>query len=228
MEAFKQITLLYAEDEDAIRENAIFFLSRLFREVYEAADGLEAWQIFERTRPQIVITDIRMPKLSGIELAKRIRASDKRTQIIILSAYPTQANLLDAVELHLVKFLVKPAGERTLLDALRIGAQVLIDEDDNIRQLAADLKYDTFNRVLVRGDVIVKLTASEQKLLELLCRNSRRVVTYEEIESAVWDDKYMSPDALRTLITALRRKLTGGVIENISRTGYRLHLQEDA
>lgn len=223
MEAFKKITLLYAEDETAIRENAVLFLSRLFHKVHAASDGLEAWQTYEREKPHIVITDIRMPKLNGIDLAKRIRTNDKQTQIIILSAYPTQSNLLDAIELHLVRFLVKPAGERTLLDALQVGTQVLFEHDDNVKLLAADVKYDTFNRILVRNGNLVKLTANEQKMLDLLCKNSERVVTYEEIESTVWDDKYMSPDALRTLVTALRRKLSGALIENVSRTGYRLH-----
>ncbi|MGP2656152.1 response regulator transcription factor [Malaciobacter sp. WC5094] len=66
-EKFKNIRLLYVDDEDLIRENAIEYLNRYFDEVYESRDGLEALQLIEKVKPHIVITDIKMPNLNGMK-----------------------------------------------------------------------------------------------------------------------------------------------------------------
>ena len=71
---------------------------------------------------------------------------------------------------------------------------------------------------------IIKLTNKELKLLDLLAKNHHRVVSYEEIEDHLWYDNYMSMDALRSLIRAIKKKLQGDYIENVSGFGYRLKI----
>ena len=90
---FKNIKILYVEDEDNIRENAVFYLKRLFDIVFEAKDAFEALEIIEQKNPHIIITDINMPKLNGLELIKNIRKKDSKIAIIVLSAY-TKTDIL--------------------------------------------------------------------------------------------------------------------------------------
>jgi two-component system response regulator VanR len=71
-------------------------------------------QLYEKYKPDIIITDIQMPKLNGLEFVKRIRQKDKKTQIIIITAFCDKDYLLKAIELGLVKYLVKPVKKKSL------------------------------------------------------------------------------------------------------------------
>ncbi|MGP2656151.1 response regulator transcription factor [Malaciobacter sp. WC5094] len=223
-EKFKNIRLLYVDDEDLIRENAIEYLNRYFDEVYESRDGLEALQLIEKVKPHIVITDIKMPNLNGIELAKKIRQSDKKTQIIIATAHTDTNFLITAVELQLVKYMVKPILETKLISVLKSCIETIKEDDTNIKKFSSDVFFDIFNKTLLVNNKLKKLTKNEILFLELLCSNSNRVVSYEEIQTYIWYDNYMSGDAIRSLVRALRKKLPNGIIENFSGLGYKINI----
>ena len=95
---FKNIKVLFVEDEENIRINAITYLRRLFEEVYEAKDANEAFEIIDNKKPHIIITDINMPKTNGLEMIRKIRKNDLYTKIIVLSAYTKTEYLLEAIE----------------------------------------------------------------------------------------------------------------------------------
>ena len=223
-EEFKNIKILYVDDEEFIRENAVEYLSRYFEEVYEAKDGLEALEMIDRFKPHIIITDIKMPNLNGIELAKKIRQSDKRTQIIIATAHTDTDFLITAVELQLVKYMVKPILETNLISVLKQCVQTIKEDNSNIKKLSTNAFFDIFNKTLLIESKIKKLTKNELLFLELLCINSNRAVTYEELQTYIWYDDYMSGDAIRSLVRALRRKLPENAIENLSGIGYKINL----
>lgn len=223
-ENYKNIKILYVDDEEFIRENAVEYLSRYFDEVYEAKDGLEAYELMDSIKPHIVITDIKMPNLNGIELAKKIRKDDKKTQIIIATAYTDTKYLLEAVELQLVKYMVKPILESKLLPVLDTCVNTLKEDSSNIKKLSETTIFDIYNKTLLINNEIKKLTKNEILFLELLCSNSNRVVKYEEIQTYIWYDTYMSGDAIRSLVRALRRKLPNCLIENLSGIGYKIGL----
>ena len=223
-EEFKNIKILYVDDEEFIRENAVEYLNRYFEEVYEAKDGLEALEMIDRFKPHIIITDIKVPNLNGIELAKKIRQSDKRTQIIIATAHTDTDFLITAVELQLVKYMVKPILETNLISVLKQCVQTIKEDNSNIKKLSTNAFFDMFNKTLLVENKIKKLTKNELLFLELLCINSNRAVTYEELQTYIWYDDYMSGDAIRSLVRALRRKLPENAIENLSGIGYKINL----
>ena len=103
----KNIKILYVEDDEIARENGIEYLENFFEQIYEASDAITALQLYEKYQPDIIITDIQMPKLNGLEFVKRIRQKDKKTQIIVITAFCDKDYLLSAIELGLVKYLVK-------------------------------------------------------------------------------------------------------------------------
>ena len=217
---FKNLTLLYVEDDEIIRQNAVDYLSHYFCEIFEAEDGLEALALYRDKRPDIIITDIKMPKLNGLEMAKRIRKTDKTTPIIVATAFTDTSYLLQAVELQLIKYMTKPISSKKLKEALYLVLEHL--NLNNILKLDTTTSYDKLNKTLFIDKKLIKLTKKELQLLDLLAKNHHRVVNYEEIERLIWYDDAMSKDALRALIRTLRIKLGGEYIENISGFGYRL------
>ena len=217
---FSNLTLLYVEDDEIIRQNAVEYLSSYFKEVFQAQDGEMALKIYREKKPDIIITDIEMPRLSGLDMAKKIRKNDKSTPIIVATAFTDTSYLLRAVELQLIKYLTKPISSKKLKEALSLVAEHL--NLNSIVSLNQVTQYDKFNKILVVDEKIIKLTKKELQLLDLLAKNHHRVVNYEEIETTLWYDDVMSKDALRALIRTLRIKLKGEYVENISGFGYRL------
>jgi len=220
----KNFTILYVDDEDMVRKNAVEFLNRVSSKVYEAKDGKEAIAVWKKYKPDIIITDINMPKLNGIDMASYIRAHDKDVQIIVATAYSDTDYLLKAVELQLVKYIIKPITKEKLISALEKSIELIEDKSKFNLSLSPTCKYNAYEKVIYENNKEKKLTKNETLFLDLLAHHHTRVVTYEEIENAIWAYEGMSQDAIRSLVRGLRKKVPDGVIENISGMGYKLHL----
>lgn len=215
------IKLLYIEDDDFIRQNAMEFLSYYCTNLFEASDGVQGYEAYLAHQPDIIITDIKMPRLDGIALTQKIRQSDTSTQIIILTAHADTDFLLKAVELHLVKYLIKPVSESTLMPVLKNAVSLLEQKKDNIIHMSSDYRYDTLNKTLFQANRFVKLNQKELQFLDICAVNSERVVTYSEFNHAVWEGE-MSDYALSSLVKSLRSKLPENTLQNVSGVGYRL------
>ena len=219
-------TLLYIEDEAPIRMVTSMFLEPYFSEIYEASNGVEAMEIYHNQEPDVIITDIEMPKMNGLEFCKKLREEDKSTPIIITTAYTSIEYLLEAVSLNLIKYLGKPLKENELIEALETCFNQLEFANPSVVQLSEGLYYDTFNHTLSSKDKILPLPSSQRVFLDILIKNRNRVVTYTELEYEIWYDKVMTADSLRTLVRKLRKVVGKEVIENISKTGYKINLYE--
>ena len=218
----KNIKILYVEDDDIARENGVEYLENYFDHIVEASNAIEALQLYEKELFDIIITDIQMPKLNGLEFVKRIRQKDERTQVIVISAFSTKEYLLKAIELKLVKYIIKPIKEAELYEALSNCVESIANHSSNIVQLSSTDYYDTFNQTLLSRGEIIKLRTKEILFLNLLCKNKIRYVTYQEIENYVWQDSVMTKDALKTLVKNIKNKLPQNKILNLSGTGYKI------
>lgn len=216
--------LLFVEDETMIRQIAINFLRPYFAEIYEAKDGVEALSLYKQYKPDIIITDIEMPNMDGLTLCKTIREEDKTTPIVITTAYTTTDYLLQAVELNLIKYLVKPVMEEALFEALESSISYIDEQNPSVIKLNKTDKFDLLNHTLIKSNELIRLTESQHKLLAILVKNQGRIVSYEELENHIWYDKSMSPDALRSLVRDLRKIIGKETIVNISKYGYRIQL----
>lgn len=223
IDLLKNFTLLYVEDDDMVRKNAVEYLSRISKKVLEAKDGKEAINIWKSEKPDIIITDISMPKLNGLDMASYIRSVDKKVQIIVATAHSDTDYLIQAVELQLVKYIIKPITKEKLLDALNKSMDLIEDKSKFNLQLAENTFYNGFEKIILENDKQIKLTKNETLFLDLLAHHHTRVVTYEEIEDAIWPIEGMSQDAIRSLVRGIRKKIPEGVIENISGSGYKLN-----
>lgn len=223
-EEYKKLKVLYVEDEEFIRTNAISYLKRLFHNVYEACDAMNAMEMIEKYKPHIVITDIKMPKISGLDMIRKVREHDDKTQFIVLTAFTDTDYLLDAIDLGLVKYLTKPIRHETIYPLLVKCAKNIFEDKDSKRYISDTCYYDTVSEILLYDDEEVKLSKTELKFLQLLCKNSPRAVSYEELQNHIWYDEYMSDNAIRLLVRDLRKKLPKDSIKNISKIGYKLEL----
>lgn len=220
----ENIKVLVVEDDEIARENAVEYLQDYFSNIYEASNALDGLKIYETKKPDIIITDIQMPKLNGLEFIEKIRQKDKKVQVIVLTAFCDKEYLLKAVELQLVKYLVKPINELELDKAISTSIEALENDETNIIKLSNGFVFDIFNLVLLKDEEIIKLRTKELDFLKLLIKNKNRYVTYQEIENFVWDEQVMTKDALKTLVKNLKNKISKDFILNLSGTGYKIVL----
>ena len=222
-ELLKDLRILYVEDEDDVRRNAVEYLKRIAKEVLEASDGKEAIKVWADEKPDIIITDISMPRLNGLDMARYIRSKDQDVQIIVATAYTDTDYLMKAVELNLVKYLVKPITKEKLQSALSQSVEKIKDENKFSIQLSEECAYSAYSQNIVCQGQEVKLTKNEVLFIDLLAHHISRTLTYQEIEDAIWPYEGMSQDAIRSLVRGVRKKVPEGAIENVSGVGYRLN-----
>lgn len=229
MENKKPFDILFVEDEDALRENYVRYLKRHFRNVYEAQDGEKAYKIYKEKKPHILIIDINIPKLNGLDLLTKIREHDHTTKAIMLTAQSGKNDLLEAVSLKLTKYLIKPVTRDELKGALNLAVSELSNFDVSSKKilLLKDLFAWDYNlRELLENNKPITLTNKERKILSLLFCNIGKTFTYNEIIYDVWldDDKEDKSDALKTIIKNLRKKLPNETIVNVYGSGYKVEI----
>mgnify|MGYP000344947480 CR=1 FL=1 len=224
MEKLKNIKILYIDDEDLIRSNAVEYLEFYCDNVYEAKDGNEAYEIYLDYKPKIILTDIQMKNCDGVELVKKIRENDLNTVIIMLTAYSNEEYLMDLINLNINHFILKPLNLKKLNEALvKYINENLLDQI----YLAPKLSLDLYKRVLVFNEnEEISLRKREKDFLYLLYENKSQIVSYNQIEEELWIDKEMTSHALKSFIKDLRAKLPINIIKNVSQEGYTLLLNE--
>ncbi len=223
---FQHMNLLYAEDEVVSRTLYEEYFKKYFNQVYTAADGSQALKIFHEKKPDIVVLDINMPLLNGLEVCKTIRETDNETSIILLTARTDKQALLEAIELGLTTYLEKPVAKEQLNQALLKLADKLHQTNQIIFYNEQNKKFlwDNLKRELFCNSELLALTKKEKLLLELLLTTHHDKVSYEKIYDAVWSEDYgahnYSELSIKTLIKKLRAKLPAGIIKNAYGIGY--------
>jgi len=228
--SLNSLTLLYIEDDIDIQSIYMPQLEELVENVICAGDGQEGYEYYLLHKPDIILLDIHMPKLDGISLAKKIREIDNDVKIIITSSYTDQDKLLAAIELSLVKYILKPIDPKILQETIdkarneieleeRKEKQKLFLLDDNMIWNATDEK-------LLLSKEEIKLTKNERRLLTLISTNPNKVYTFFEIfDYLSMDDFYKEFDAnqIRALVKLLRKKIPKNSILNVYGEGYRFN-----
>lgn len=219
--------ILLVEDEKAIKENYVTYLKMFFSEVFEAEDGEKAYELYKLKKPDIMIIDINIPKLNGLDLLERIRENDYSTKAIMLTAHSDKSFLLKAVGLKLTRYLVKPVSRKDLKEALKLTIDEVLKFNVITVQkidLPDDYSWDFQLKELKYHNVIVELTNKEKIFLELLFSHKNRVFTYDEISDYVWGyDDSIPLNGLKNIVKRLRKKLPEDTILNIFNEGYKIN-----
>ena len=218
----KSMTILYAEDEVGIRQNIADSLRYYAKDVLEASNGEEAYDIYSKEKPDIILSDIHMPITNGIEFVKRVREENRNIPIIMITAHTDKKYLLEAVELHMEKYIVKPVDIDELFETLEKCVEILDSNKKVVLKVDENYIYDYDTKELKYKDSQIVLNKKEMLFLEVLILNQNRIVNYEELQEKVWGDDVMTDSALRSLVRNLRKKLPSDLIFNLSGVGYRL------
>ena len=217
---FKDITILFAEDEIRLAKLIESAIESYFDSFIMVSNGEEAIKKYHKIKPDIIITDIMMPKMNGLELAKEIKSIDEDIPIIILSAYSHTDMLLEAIEIGVKKYFIKPFNPDELLQYLT----TLIPKvrKNKIEDLIDNFHYDIKNKKMYQNKTEILLTKREGDFFSILIEKKDYGVNNEIIKFILWRDKDVPNDRLRTFIKRLREKTSKRLIENISSQGYRV------
>lgn len=219
----KNSSLLLAEDEQNLRDSFTKVLLLYVGKVYAATDGEEAFSIYKEKHPDIIITDVKMPKLNGVELIKRIRKENQEIPIIVTSAYTDKDFLLESIKLSLIEYTVKPIRQSDLIRLLETSATILLDKTKTVMCIDAQHTYDYTNKMLTRNDVPISLTQKEIEFFEILLAYKGNLVTRQTLEDKLYVYEEAPPSALKNLVFKLRKKIGNDLIKTVGNLGYSVH-----
>lgn len=217
----KHLSILFIEDEDRIRKHLTNSLRYIVQEVKEASNGKEALEVLKHFSPDIIITDLEMPVMSGVDFIKTIRNNGLDTCVVVLTAHTNNEYLLPLINAHIEHYIVKPIRFEKMLHILQLCNAKLTKLKDN-QELPKGYNYDWNQKVLSYEEQQIVLTKKEIAFLELLFQNMHRIVTYDEFQQHVWINVVMTDDAIRSLVRNLRSKLPKDIISNLSGIGYKI------
>lgn len=224
IDLLKTKSILYIEDEENIRKTLTKTLELMCKEVFSFSDAHEALNLFDQIKPDIILTDVSLGEMNGIEFIQKIREFDQKIPIIILSAHTDTKFLLEASKLKLVEYLTKPTNYKELQNAFVVAIDEIHSTSNTFFHLSDTIRFDTLHKILYDNDMIKKLSTSELALLELFIANQHKTLSIEEIKNAIWEDPYYATDtALKSLIHKLRHKIGKDSIQNVSGIGYYLN-----
>jgi len=228
------LKLLYIEDDMDMQRIYTDQLKAFIPILYHAKDGEEGYELYLHHKPHIILLDINMPKMDGLTLAKKIRSIDKHVKIIITTSYSEQEKLLQAIELYLIKYIIKPIEPNILKAAIHKAIDEIKETQGEIRQqlflLDKETVWNSKEQKLFKNNQEVKLTKNERRLLVLLSKDKNKVYTFFEIFDYLshFDfDKEYDANQIRALVKLVRKKIPKHAIINIYGEGYRFNPLND-
>lgn len=221
-ENLKNFTLLYAEDDKSIQTEMLEYFSSYFKEVYLANDGKEAIELYKQHKPDIMVLDIYMPYLSGLEIAKIVRKDDYKTKLVLMTAFSKETILLEAINIDINYYIVKPATLQKIKSMLDKIAVDLSRSSTKIFKIDENIYFNLRNKKLYNKEEEIRLTNKESELLELFVININKAIDIEDIMAYCWSDFNLeiSNGSVKTLVSNLRKKLPKEAISSVYGVGY--------
>ncbi|RJP50534.1 MAG: response regulator [Anaerolineaceae bacterium] len=221
--------VLVVDDETSIRRYLRAALGAQGFIVYEAATGEDAVQAVIANRPEIIILDLGLPDIDGIEVTRRLREWSQ-TPIIILSVREAESDKIAALDAGADDYLTKPFGTGELMARMRVVMRRLASKPDEPMLQVGELQMDISRRIVVVNENQISLTPTEYDILRLLMQNAGKVLTHRQLLKQVWGTAYENEmHILRVNISNLRRKIETDparphYITTESGVGYRLKM----
>jgi len=210
--------VLLVEDEDVARKTLAFYLNTIFDEVIVAKDGEEGISLYnqsaqENQRFDLVLTDLKMPNVDGMDMINEILKVNADQRFIIVSAHKNEDDLLKLINLRVLGYFVKPLNIDNMMEMLQkakkevLEDKVTIEVDSNLITLNKTYTYNISNDKLYNEETIVKLSKKESDILNVLIRSLGEVVSVEKFKEDVWDDINTNDSAFRTVMKRLKDKI---------------------
>jgi DNA-binding response OmpR family regulator len=212
--------ILLVEDDPKTRSTVALYLQREGYDVLTAGDGVEALDLARAREPHLVVLDLMLPRMDGLEVCRALRESGGAA-IIMVTARSTEEDKLTGLDLGADDYVTKPFSPRELM--ARVRAVLRRASDDDVIE-AAGITLDRSKREVRLGDATVAVTPTEYRLLDALARGGGRTFTRQELVERALGDEYDGLD--RTVdvhVMNLRRKLgeAGKAIVTVFGVGYK-------
>lgn len=219
--------ILIIEDNQEIAGNIYDFLEPKGYILDWAHTGNNGYNLAQQNDYDVIVLDLMLPGMDGLEICTRLRTNDKKTTpIIMLTARDTLEDKITGFDVGADDYLVKPFALQELEIRIQALSRRAKPQEVNSLIQVGDLIYDQNTQIVTRNSRQLILTATTLKILSLLMRETHRVVKREEIEAEVWGDHPPDSDALRTHMHSLRNTLEQGekqaLLKTIRGIGYRL------
>lgn len=210
--------VLLVEDEADAREILSFYLNTIFEDVVVAVDGQEALEIFKKEFKNdkyfdLVLTDIKMPRLDGMDMIEKMLELNENQKFIIVSAYRDEEKLLKSINFRVLGYFLKPINVDNMMEILKKAKKEVLKEKKSKRskkllKINKDYKYDLEQKLLYCDSSLVKLSKKETQLLEVLVNNIGKIVTIKECKMSLWNDENKSDTTFRTVMKRLKDKIS--------------------
>ncbi|EAJ7694401.1 response regulator transcription factor [Campylobacter jejuni] len=221
----KELIILVVEDEIKTRESLINVLSERFSKVIGAQNGDEGLKKFKKFKPDLVITDIAMPIMDGLDMVREIKEISDDVPIVVLSAYSEKERLLRSIDIGIDKYLIKPVDIEELfkvLDCL-VGEKI---EANMLVKISEEYQFNKTKRTLIHNGKEIVLTKKELAFISLLLKQPGVLVLHEDIKKNVWIGEHVSDTAVRTFIKRVRDKVGEDFIKNVPSLGYKININK--
>jgi two-component system, OmpR family, KDP operon response regulator KdpE len=205
----KPARILLIDDEVPIQRAVAPLLRSRGYEVELAATGEEALELLRGAMPDLIVLDLGLPDMEGLDICRRVRA-ESAVPIIVLSARGAEADKVASLDLGADDYVTKPFGPEELLARIRVALRRVLSEDESAtgRLQLGDLTIDFDRHRVLRGEDEIRLTPKEFDLLTVLMRNPGRVLTHRTILKAIWGPNAVNqPEHLWVLMAQLRKKI---------------------
>ncbi|HEF7617422.1 TPA: response regulator transcription factor [Campylobacter jejuni] len=221
----KELIILVVEDEVKARESMINILSERFSKVIGAQNGDEGLKKFKKFKPDLVITDIAMPIMDGLDMAREIKEIPDDVPIVVLSAYSEKERLLRSIDIGIDKYLIKPVDIEELFKVLDylIGEKI---EANMLVKISEEYQFNKTKRTLIYSGEEIVLTKKELAFISLLLKQPGALVLHEDIKKNVWIGEHVSDTAVRTFIKRVRDKVGEDFIKNVPSLGYKININK--
>lgn len=222
------IKILIVEDDEF---NLKFYYNKLsdFYDVRTAKNGKAGLSAYEIFKPDVIISDINMPIMNGLEMAEKIRINDKNCKLIFLTSHDEVEYLIKSTELYITKYLIKPVDMFKLQEAISLALEqiqkfVIVNKD--ILKFSNNSYFDISKKALYVNNEEITLTKREKNFIYLLSQNPYGLKSYDEICDILWVDEIEKDvkNSLKSLVTNLRKKIPQNIIENVYGEGYKLNI----
>ena len=222
--SLRELTILFVEDEKTIREQVTETLGIFFNNVVTASDCTEAYNVYQDSNIDIILSDIKLVRCNGLELVRRIRETDYYTPIIMLTGHSDQNTLIEAANAGIDGYILKPIN---LNDFLTTCSRVLNKGTKATSiKLNQDFYYDNKTKALYKNGQIVALGAKEQQLLRLLINNNGKTLSKQDIERSIWPFEDITDSALKNLLNRFKKKTNDTLITCVKGSGWRLVIED--
>ncbi len=221
----KELIILVVEDEVKARESMINILSERFSKVIGAQNGDEGLKKFKKFKPDLVITDIAMPIMDGLDMAREIKEISDDVPIVVLSAYSEKERLLRSIDIGIDKYLIKPVDIEELFKVLDylIGEKI---EANMLVKISEEYQFNKTKRTLIYSGGEIVLTKKELAFISLLLKQPGALALHEDIKKNVWIGEHVSDTAVRTFIKRVRDKVGEDFIKNVPSLGYKININK--